>query len=259
MATLLARIAAARALDALLLADATGVPRPAPLRNHTAETATSSTTTAAAAGTTTRTATGTASTTASTPAPSTASTSTTAGSAATTPPTGSPTELPEEVVESLTRRLAGRHAAVYAYALVVAQLGGASRRQAAGMWAEHVRARDELERRLLAAGAEPEAAEPAYDVGLVRDPAAAVALAVRVERGLAEIAAADVGALSEQWRVAAALDLVEATQRIGRWTGSPEPLPGAPVPTPSPTTSGSASASPTGTTRSTTGAPSLSP
>lgn len=179
LATLLARLAAARALNATLLAAAAGLKAPAPPR--TAEP---------------------------------------------TAPTTAVADLSRAQQRALAAQLEGEHAAVFAYALVRANLSGTRGRLADTIWEEHRARRDELERRLLAAGSEPPAARPAYDVGQVRTAQEAVALAVRIERALAQLAAADVGSLSGQARVDAAGDLVAATRRVGAWTDLPEALPG---------------------------------
>ena len=87
-------------------------------------------------------------------------------------------------VELLAVLLAATHAAVYGYGVLGARLADAPRREAQLAVDGHRARRDQLAARLRERGATPEPALPAYDVE-VADPAEALALAVRLEEGLA--------------------------------------------------------------------------
>jgi hypothetical protein len=92
--------------------------------------------------------------------------------------------LDPSTAEVLGELLADEHAAVYAYGLVGAHLPTAERRLARAAFDAHRAARDVLRGRLVALGETPPAPHPAYDVR-VADRAQALALAVRLEEGLA--------------------------------------------------------------------------
>ena len=151
---------------------------------------------------------------------------------ATSDTTGTP------AVTALNRLLAGEHAAVFAYPLVVARIGG-RRNLAEAIWEAHRNERDQLTLRLLAENAEPATAEPAYEVGTApTTPALAAALAAKVERGLAGLAADLIAVATDEDRALGADQLVLAARRVARWTGRPIALPGL-------TVSASATATPT--------------
>jgi hypothetical protein len=123
--------------------------------------------------------------------------------------------------------ISGEHAAVYAYGLVAARIGPGRRDQARAQWRRHVARRDVLEATLLRHGGEPPAAAPAYDVGTPpAGPGAAVALAVRVEDGVAAVAASAVAATAGGRRREAADALVAAARASARWSGRATSLPG---------------------------------
>lgn len=209
-AGLLARIAAARAVDADLIRSVAGLN---PLGELTPPTRPSSgsavpSTTAAPSGATTppgATSTGTS------PTPSESVTIDTTGAAA------------------LASLLAGEHAAVFAYGLVAARAPASRQRLARSLWLAHRQRRDELERRLAAAGRTPAAAEPAYDIGAVpTSPVRLAALATKVEDGLATAAFGAVTRSEGAVRDEAAADLVRAARRAALWRGSGTALPGTP-------------------------------
>jgi hypothetical protein len=87
-------------------------------------------------------------------------------------------------VDLLAELLEAAHAAVYGYGVLGARLDEASRRAALAAFDVHRARRDALSAQLRARGAEPEPGLPAYDVE-VADAAAARALAVRLEEGMA--------------------------------------------------------------------------
>jgi hypothetical protein len=89
--------------------------------------------------------------------------------------------------------------------------------------------RDELERRLVAAG-RLVAAEPAYDLGKSPvTPAQLNALAARVEDGLAGVAFRTVTRAAGVVRQEAAADLLRAARRGATWRGTVVALPGMPL------------------------------
>jgi hypothetical protein len=92
-------------------------------------------------------------------------------------------QAPTEV-ELLAELLEAQHAAVYGYGVLGARLDDAARRAALAAYDVHRARRDALAAQLRARGAEPEPGPPAYDVA-VADAPGAVALAVRLEEGMA--------------------------------------------------------------------------
>jgi hypothetical protein len=209
-AAVLARIAAARAVHADLLARAGGIEVPGRLPDPARTTVSS---------------------------PGTGVTST--APPATTPDTDpgatgqphTPTPLAEPARRALVERLRGEHAAVFAYGVVVARIGADRRDEARTLWTAHVRTRDTLSRELTAAGITPPVAAAAYDLGgTPSSRAEAERLAARVESGLAALAAGAVRTTTGPYRTASARALVEAARRAARWEPAAPALPGAAVP-----------------------------
>ena len=87
-------------------------------------------------------------------------------------------------VDLLAELLEAAHAAVYGYGVLGARLDEATRRVALAAYDVHRARRDALTAQLRARGADPEPSLPAYDVA-VADPTEALALAVRLEEGMA--------------------------------------------------------------------------
>jgi hypothetical protein len=87
-------------------------------------------------------------------------------------------------VELLAELLQSEHEVVYGYGVLGARLDEQTRRQALAAFDVHRARRDALAAQLRARGVEPEPTEAAYDVA-VGDAAGAVALAVRLEEGMA--------------------------------------------------------------------------
>jgi hypothetical protein len=223
-AVLFCRIAAARAVNADLVAAAAsrpvmGVLEPAPEAITTPTTSGSSASSGSSAGSASGSAPATTSAAATTSGGTTTSTGTTTTSGGTVTETGTTTSNPatsgptttgstpgnsatptpvelEELDEpagpieiALDRLLAGEHAAVFAYPLLVARAGSGRRTLASTLWQIHRTDRDDLSRRLISAGVRPTVAEPAYDVGTAPSTAAkTAALAARIENGLAALA-----------------------------------------------------------------------
>ena len=87
-------------------------------------------------------------------------------------------------VPLLATLLEAEHATVYGYGVLGARLDDAGRDRARTALDSHRARRDQLDRLLRERGAEPEPGEPAYDVD-APTPEAALALAVRLEEGVA--------------------------------------------------------------------------
>ncbi|HET9658394.1 MAG TPA: DUF4439 domain-containing protein, partial [Kineosporiaceae bacterium] len=218
LAVLLARVAAAHAGLADLLAAAAARPVPGPVVPQTPATdAGTDTATPAAAGS----AAGTAGATA------TGNPSGPAGTASPGTPRPTSTPLPSAAVTALGRLLQGEHAAAYAYGPITAWLVPAQRDQARACWQAHLGERDDLTTLLSSGGAPAPAASPAYDLGdAPANPAGAVTLASGVEDRVATLAAAAVGPASGPARLAAAGILVASVRRSAGWTRTVAALPG---------------------------------
>jgi hypothetical protein len=212
-AGLLARIAAARTVHADRLALIAGLPPPAaPVITASAALSSSSSSSSRSV-------------------PSPSPSGSVAGSSSGTNVSGSVSaasaQLDAATIGTLSRTLAGEHAAVFAYGLITARASGTHQMLARRLWEAHRARRDELERRLAAAGVSPPAALPAYDVGRVpTTPAQLSALAARVENGLAAVAVSAVSRTAGPLRAEAALDLVAAARRAAEWLGGWPALPG---------------------------------
>jgi hypothetical protein len=207
-AGLLARIAAARAVHADLLAAASAAAAPADLvPTPTTSPGPTSSPTGSPAGSPTETATG--------------------SPTGTAVPTTNAVGLDGVAAAALSSQLAGEHAAVFAYGLITARSSGARQTTARALWQAHRARRDALESRLAEAGLSPPAAEPAYDVGPVpTTPDQVNTLAARVEDGLAAVALGVVTTTTGQVRSDAAADLIRAARRAAGWRGTAVPLPG---------------------------------
>jgi hypothetical protein len=87
-------------------------------------------------------------------------------------------------VDLLAELLEAEHAAVYGYGVLGARLDETTRRTALAAFDVHRARRDALAAQLRARDVDPEPSLPAYDVA-VADAAEALALAVRLEEGMA--------------------------------------------------------------------------
>lgn len=125
--------------------------------------------------------------------------------------------------EALQEALEAEHAAVYAYAVVGAVLGGDDT-QAQAAYAVHRDRRDAL---IAMIGAEAVPAEPAYDLPFeVAGPAPARRLAARVEQRCATVYAHAVARTTARNRAYAARALTDCAVRGLIWGNDPEPFPG---------------------------------
>ncbi|WP_166351650.1 ferritin-like domain-containing protein [Phytoactinopolyspora limicola] len=131
-------------------------------------------------------------------------------------------------VDAIQAALAGEHACVYGYGVVGSHLSGDAQATARRALGAHEDRRAELREHLLAMGAVPEAAEPAYSLPFpVTDAASARELAGLLEQRLAAPYADLVGAATDTTlRGLAAEALRAAAMRAVRWGVDPTPLPG---------------------------------
>lgn len=130
--------------------------------------------------------------------------------------------------EALQSVLAGEHATVYAYGVVGARLRGtADEDRALARYGVHRTRRDAVAAALLAEGATPVAAAPAYDLGTpVTSAAGARRLAADVELGLCGPYADLVGASEPSDRRIAAEWCADGAVVAVSWGGDPVAFPG---------------------------------
>lgn len=136
-------------------------------------------------------------------------------------------------VDALQLCLAAEHAAVYGYGVVGGVLAGAApadspdHELAASAYVEHRRLRDELTSLVAAQGAEPVAAQPAYElpqpVGTVDD---CRALARRIEQRCSQTYADAVSRTVENDRAFTARALTGCAVRAAAWGAPADPFPG---------------------------------
>ncbi len=136
-------------------------------------------------------------------------------------------------VDLLRTLLEAEHAAVYGYGTLGGRLDAATRPAALAAFDAHRARRDSLSARLVERDEEPPVALPAYDVA-VPDRATALALAVRLEEGLAQRWLALVGSTDAGLRSLGVSGLQETAVRAAQWRarqgGGPPTvaLPGSP-------------------------------
>ena len=145
--------------------------------------------------------------------------------------------------DRLVALVEAEHAAVYGYGVLGARLDDARRRAALLAYDSHRARRDQLAAALRAAGGTPPATLPAYDVA-VANAAEALALAVRLEEGLALRWRDLIGDTDDRaLRSLAVAGLQETAVRAAQWrvragiTPATVALPGTeprPSPTPAP-------------------------
>jgi hypothetical protein len=124
-------------------------------------------------------------------------------------------------VPALQTALAGQNAAIYAYGLVAAQLGGSQLTAALTAMASHRARRDSLRTQITGAAATPTPAAVAYDPPFpITDAASAVRLAALVEDRCTAQFAALAAALAGTERTTAALISQECATRCVFWSGA---------------------------------------
>lgn len=130
---------------------------------------------------------------------------------------------------ALQRMLAGEHAAVYAYGVLGGRLAAGTelQSQAADAYVEHRARRDDVVAMLRTAGAEPVAAEPAYELPTeVGTPGQAAAVARQIEDRCSVHYAEAVATSTSQTRAYAIGALIDAATRGLGWGAEPVALPG---------------------------------
>ncbi|MFC1407312.1 MULTISPECIES: ferritin-like domain-containing protein [Streptacidiphilus] len=135
--------------------------------------------------------------------------------------------LPTAALAALQAALAAEDAAVYAYGVIGAQLGGNRRTHATSSYQAHRDRRDALQQRIGATGATPAAAAPAYRLpSPVTDAASAVRLAGSVEDRICGVYANAVQATSGPLRLTMAAALRQAALDTLAWRGTGSAFPG---------------------------------
>jgi hypothetical protein len=131
-------------------------------------------------------------------------------------------------IAALQSAVRGQDAAVYAYGLVAAALGGSARTAALDAMADHRVLRDRLRATLVAASASPPAAAAAYDPPFpVVDATTARRLAALVEDRCAGELAALVGLLPTAQRRWVGAAVQQGAVRTVAWSGAAPTWPGA--------------------------------
>ncbi|TDU03914.1 uncharacterized protein DUF4439 [Streptomyces sp. 846.5] len=137
--------------------------------------------------------------------------------------------LPAAALAALQAALAAEDAAVYAYGVIGAQLGGDRRSRATASYQVHRDRRGALQQRIGATGATPVAAAPAYRLPApVSDAASAVRLAGLVEDRICAVYANAVQATSGPLRATMAAALRQAALDTLAWRGTGSAFPGLP-------------------------------
>ncbi|SHG75723.1 protein of unknown function [Jatrophihabitans endophyticus] len=137
----------------------------------------------------------------------------------------------DALTDALQAALATEHRAVFGYALLGPRCSADDRELAVTCTAAHEQARDATMTTLAAAGADPVGPDPDYPALYpVRDAAAARALAVRLEDGVAAgwryayaVAASVGGTRATRLRATAQRQLTAAAIRATRWRSRVDP------------------------------------
>ena len=136
-------------------------------------------------------------------------------------------------VAALQDCLAAEHAAIYGYGVLggvlseVSALGSADQERAASGYVEHRTRRDDLTSAITAAGADPVAADPAYETpGRVTTLDDCRSLARDLEDSCAQVYADAVATSVDDDRETAARALTACALRAVSWGARPEPFPG---------------------------------
>ncbi len=135
-----------------------------------------------------------------------------------------------KAIAALQAALAAEQAASYGYGVIGSHLAGRQFTAAAADCVAHERARDSLTAMLTARGGQPGPAAVAYQLPIgVRTPAAALALAVILERQVAAAYLGLVAAPDGALRTFAAQSMRDAAVRAARWSGKADTFPGLPA------------------------------
>jgi hypothetical protein len=131
---------------------------------------------------------------------------------------------------ALQSALAAEHAAIYGYGVAGAHLTGTRQQAAQRDWAAHQLARDALEARLSSLGAQPVAAQDAYQLPFpVHGSGAAAALAGFLEDGMATAYLRLVALDDPGLRAWGARQVRASALRATSWTGRAAAFPGLPA------------------------------
>ena len=134
--------------------------------------------------------------------------------------------LPAGSLRALQAALAAEHAAVYAYGALGAVVTRASRAAVTTARTRHLQCRDLLAGAVVAAGAAPAVARPAYGLPRPLTAAGAIALAAQVEDAVGASWADVVAATTGGWRQTAAQVVTEDALRAAAWRGAGTSFPG---------------------------------
>lgn len=133
-------------------------------------------------------------------------------------------------VAALQAALAVEQAASYGYGIVGSHLTGPKFNAAAADCLAHERARDSLTEMITARGATPQPAAVAYKLPIrVSTSAAAISLAIRLERQAAAAYLSLVAAADPALRAFGAEQMQGAAVRGARWSGRSQAFPGLPT------------------------------
>jgi Domain of unknown function (DUF4439) len=136
----------------------------------------------------------------------------------------------DPVRSALQVALAAEHAAIYGYGVLGAHLTGSLERAAQQDWAVHQVARDTLESKLTALGAQPVPAQAAYQLPFqVGAIPAAVSLAAFLEDRVATAYLGLVALDDPGLRAWGAQQVRASAVRATSWSGSTAAFPGLPV------------------------------
>jgi len=130
-------------------------------------------------------------------------------------------------IAALQIALAAEQAASYGYGVVGSHLAGKRFAAAASDWVAHERARDSLTGMITARGTQPRPAAAAYRLPIsVHSPAAAVALAVLLERHVTAAYLGLVAAPDRALRKFGARRMRDCAVRATQWSGRTQAFPG---------------------------------
>src|SRR5215831_11419883 len=139
------------------------------------------------------------------------------------------TRRTKAIVAALQAALAAEQAASYGYGIIGAHLKGKQFAVAAADCVAHERARDRLTGMIAGRGGQPRPAAAAYRLPMqVPNAAAALTLAVRLERQVASAYLGLVAVPDSELRHFAAAGMRDCAVRSARWGGRAQAFPGLP-------------------------------